>query len=143
MFLSKPEALSILLCDGVALDPITRRKTLVGVYPHLVAEAFPCTLPRVWLYLPFTGAQGMLTILLRVLSPSGEPLYEAVAEVTCGDPASNYEMTAPLANLTFAAPGVYVIEALADGVAFARRELRVIEKAQAGAHPAMLVQSAS
>jgi hypothetical protein len=128
MFLSRPEPVTIAVCDGVHLDPVTKRKTLVGVYPHVVADAFPLTLAQAWLYVPFTGAQGMLAILLRVRSPDGAALYEAVAEATCGDPASNYEMTAPLTNLTFAAPGTYVIEALADGVPFARRELRVIAK---------------
>src|SRR4051794_5571088 len=134
MFLSRPEPVTIALCDGVHLDPVTKRKMLLGVYPHVIAEAFPLTLAQVWLYLPFTGAQGMLSILLRVLSPDGAPLYEAAAEVVCGDPRSNYEFTAPLAGLTFAAPGVYVIEALAGGVAFARRELRVIAKETAAAY---------
>jgi hypothetical protein len=143
MFLSRPEPVTIALCDGVYLDPNTKRKTLLGVYPNVVADAFPLTLAQVWLYLPFTGAQGMLTILLRVLSPDGEPLHEAVAEVTCGDPRSNYELTAPLSNLRLARPGVYVIEALVDDVPFARRELRVIAKATAGAYPAALAPSAS
>jgi hypothetical protein len=125
MFLSKPEPLSILLCDGIAIDPNTRRKCLLGVYPHVVAEAFPLTLTQVWLFVCFTGAQGMLTLTVRVLD--GERvLFEAGGRATCGDVGSTYEMTVPVTGLTFARPGVYVIEALADGVAFARRKLRVI-----------------
>jgi hypothetical protein len=89
---------TIAVCAGLHLDPVTKRKTLLGVYPHVVADSFPYTLPRLWLYVPFTGAQGMLTILLRVRSPDGAPLHEAVAEATCGDPESNYEMAAPLAS---------------------------------------------
>jgi hypothetical protein len=131
MFLSRPEPVTIAVCDGVHLDPVTKRKTLLGVYPHVVADAFPCTLPLVWLYVPFTGVRGAFTILLRVRSPDGAALYEAVAEAACGDPAANYEFTAPLTGLTFAMPGAYLIEALADGVVFTRRELRVIAKAPA------------
>ena len=52
-------------------------------------------------------------------------------------------MTEPLTNLTFAAPGVYLIEAMADGVPFARRELRVIAKATAAAYTSALDPSAS
>jgi hypothetical protein len=52
----------------------------------------------------------------------GSPLYEVGGQVTCGDPGSNYEMTAPLSGLAFAAPGACVIAALAGGMAFARRE---------------------
>jgi hypothetical protein len=81
----------------------------------------------------------VLTILPRVHSPDGAPVYEA----TCGDPESNYEMTAPLAGLTFATPGVYVIEALADGVPFARRELRVIARTPAAVAASVLAPSAS
>ena len=85
MFLSRPEPLPIVLCDQIRLDPDTRRKTLLGVYPHVVADAFPLTLPQAWLYVPFTGAQGMLTLTVRVLA--GESvLFEAGGQLTCGDP---------------------------------------------------------
>jgi hypothetical protein len=142
MFLSRPEPVTIAVCDHVHLDPNTKRKTLLGVYPHVVADAFPVTLPQVWLYVPFTGAQGMLTLTLRVLD--GETvLFEAGGQATCGDPDSTYEMTVPVSGLTFRTPGVYLIEALADGVAFARRELRVIAKAQVSAYPTALAPSAS
>ena len=81
-----------------------------------------------WLYVPFTGAQGILKLTLRVLDGQ-TVLFEAGGQLTCGDPDSTYELTTPVSGLTFARPGVYVIEVLADGVAFARRELRVIAKA--------------
>jgi hypothetical protein len=94
MFLSRPEPVPIAACDHVHLDPNTRRKTLLGVYPHVAADAFPCAMPVVWLYAPFTGAQGVLAVTLRVLAPGGAVLFEAGGRATCGDPGSNYEMTA-------------------------------------------------
>jgi hypothetical protein len=62
--------------------------------------------------------------------------------VTLGDAGSTYNLYTPADGLTFARPGVYVVEALADGVAFARRELRVIAKSTA-AYSAALAPSAS
>jgi hypothetical protein len=63
MFLCKPEPVTIADCDHVHhLDPVTKRKTLLGVYPHVVADAFPVTLAQVWLYVPFTGAEGILVV---------------------------------------------------------------------------------
>jgi hypothetical protein len=142
MFLSQPTPVTIAVCDHVHLDQLTKRKTLLGVYPHVAADAFPCTLPQVWLDVPFTGAQGILTLLVRVLD--GETvLFEAGGQATCGDPGSAYELTTPVSGLSFSAPGVYLIEALADGVAFARRELRVVAKTQAAAYPPALHPSAS
>jgi hypothetical protein len=133
---------TIAVCDAIHLDPATKRKTLVGVYPHVVSEAFPLTLNQVWLFVCFTGAQGILTLTVRVLD--GEAvLFEAGGKATFGDPGSTYEATVPVNSLTFAAPGVYVIEALADGVAFARRELRVIAKATAPVPLTALSPSAS
>jgi hypothetical protein len=70
-------------------------------------------------------------------------LFEAGGQLTCGGPESAYELTTPVSGLTFAAPGVYLIEALADGVAFARRELRVVAGAPATVYPAALAPSAS
>jgi hypothetical protein len=48
----------------------------------------------------------------------------------------------PVNGLVFREPGVFVIEALADGVAFARRELLVIAK-DAAAPAAALTPTAS
>jgi hypothetical protein len=141
MFLSRPEPVTIAVCDAVHLDPTTKRKTLVDVYPHVVADSFPHAMPAVWLYVPFTGAQGIVELAVRVRD--GEAvLFQAGGKVTCGDPNSNYELTVPVSGLTFASAGAYVIEALADGVAFARRELRVIAKEPAAASLAALAPSA-
>src|SRR4051812_37348112 len=96
MLPSQPTPVTIAVCDRVQYDPQTMRKSLLGVYPHVVADAFPHAMPPFWLYAPFTGAQGMLTILLRILAPDGTQLYEASARATCGDPESNYELAAPV-----------------------------------------------
>ena len=96
----------------------------------------------VWLYIPFTGALGSLTLSLRVLD--GEAgLFEAGGKATCGDRESTYEMTVPVRGLVFRSPSVYVIEVLADGVAFACRELRVLAKEPAAVPVAALAPSAS
>jgi hypothetical protein len=58
-------------------------------------------------------------------------LFEAGGKLTCGDVASTYQLTVPVRGLVFATPGVYFIEALADGVVFARRDLLVIAEAAA------------
>ena len=142
MFLSKPVPVTVAVCEKVRYDPQTWRKTAVDVDPHVVADSFPCTLPQVWLYVPFTGAQGILTLTVRILD-GDTVLFEAGGQATCGDPDSTYELTTPVSGLTFPMPGVYLIEALADGVAFARRELRVIAKAPAAVPLAALAPSAS
>ena len=54
MFLSQPTPVTIAVCDGVHLDPNTKRKTLLGIYPNVV-DSFPHALPPVWLYVPFSG----------------------------------------------------------------------------------------
>jgi hypothetical protein len=102
----------------------------------------PVTLPTVRLYAPLTGAQGIVALTLRSLD-GDKVLFEAGGKATCGDPDSTYELTTPVNDLTFAHPGVYLLEALADGVAFARRELRVIAKAPAAVTLAALAPSAS
>jgi hypothetical protein len=95
-----------------------------------------------WLYVPFSGAQGILTLSVRVLDGQ-TVLFQAGGKVTCGESAANYEMTVPVSGLVFRTPGTHVIEALADGVAFARRELRVIAKESAAVPLAALAPSAS
>ena len=43
--LSQPSPLPIVLCDDVQVDPVIRRKTLVGVYPCVMAESLPHVIP--------------------------------------------------------------------------------------------------
>src|SRR5262249_31325962 len=62
--------------------------------PHVVAESFPHTMPAVWLYVPFTGAQGVLMLWVRILDGQSV-LVEAGGQATCGDPDSTYELTTP------------------------------------------------
>jgi hypothetical protein len=142
VFDATPRPLSVLLCDHVHKDP-SGRKTLLGLYPSVVAPGFPLAMPPVWLYVCFDGARGRGSLTMRVLSPGGAVLFDAGGEAECADAGSTYELTTPAHGLVFDAPGVYLIEALADGVAFARRELRVVAKAAAGAYPAALSPSAS
>src|SRR5262245_18137289 len=142
MFLSRPEPVTITVCDAVHLDPVSKRKTLVGVYAHVVADAFPCVMPTVWLYAAFSRAQGIFTLTVCVRD-GDDVLLCAGGRVACGDLGSTYDLTTPVSGLTFARPGVYTIEALADGVAFARRELRVIAKEPAAVPVAVPAPSAS
>jgi hypothetical protein len=142
MFLCRPEPVTIAVCDAVHLDPTTRRKTLAGVYPHVVAESFPHAMPTVWLYVPFTGAQGIVEFSVRVLDGDAA-LFAVSFRGTCGDLRSTYDLRVPVNVLTFPRPGTYLIEALAGGVAFARRELLVIAREPATAYPAALAPSAS
>lgn len=59
MFLTRPVAHPIILCDDLCLDPATRRWTLAGVYPHFVLDAFPAVMMPFRVYVPFSGAQGV------------------------------------------------------------------------------------
>jgi hypothetical protein len=69
------------MLHAVHLDPTTKRKTLVGVYPHVIAESFPHVMPPVWLYVPFTGAQGIVELSVRVLDGQ-TVLFEAGGKAT-------------------------------------------------------------
>jgi hypothetical protein len=75
----------------------------------------------VCLYVPFfTRAQGIIEFVVRVRDGEAA-LFEVHFQATCGDPRSTSDLRVPVNGLAFAKPGVYVIEALADGVVFARR----------------------
>jgi hypothetical protein len=141
VFVSRPEPLSILLCDDVQFDPVTQRKTLLGVYPHVAADSFPHVMPMAWLYVAFTGVCGALTLSVRI-HDGATMLFQAGVRLQCCDADSTYELTVPLRGLRFPAPGVYRIEALAGGVVFSDHELRVTARTAAGSRSLELVSSA-
>lgn len=46
---SKPQLLVWLMCDGVHVDPMTGKHTILGVFSHLACSHFPAIHPRmIW-----------------------------------------------------------------------------------------------
>lgn len=130
----KPKAIALLVCDHVFVDPTTKQKTLLGLYPHVVAESFPAPQPRLWFFLSFMGAAEPIDMRLRLIRVgASEPLFEVGGRMDCSDERLIYDFLAAIENVTFAEPGEYRLEAFAGDVLFDVRALFVTGRTHAGA----------
>ena len=64
-----PYPLALIACDHVHLDPVGLTKSLLGVFVHRRAEAFPTEIP-LHFYFSFTEARkGLVPVRLRLAAP--------------------------------------------------------------------------
>ena len=80
-----PFLLAILVCDTGAVEPSSRKKTLVGIFDRVLADKFATTRPCT-LYFKITDAQGKYKFKVEYVQVStGTKLAEAVSNVVVID----------------------------------------------------------
>src|SRR5262245_60583845 len=80
-----PYPLALMACDHVHVDPVGLTKSLLGVFVHRRAEAFPAEIP-LHFYFSFTNARtGLVPVRLRLAAPggSGAVLLDCSSQMDC------------------------------------------------------------
>ena len=68
-----PALIAVLICETGAIDPVTGKKTLIGIFDRLVAPRFP-TMRPVFVYWKITDAVGFYTVTMKVVRTQGNVL---------------------------------------------------------------------
>ena len=82
-----PTLLAILTCDTIIIDAATRKKSLIGLFDQINAQATPTT-QRLGFYARLTDAEGEYTFIVRIVQlGKEEKLIAAVRTdpITCKD----------------------------------------------------------
>jgi hypothetical protein len=123
----RPCGLALLVCDHVHVDSVSKLKSLLGLFVHRRAEAYPVTLPLCF-YFSFCGAAGGAAVRLRLAAPGGrlpDLLDFSVTMHPAGDEASEANVRELMVrdDVTFPAPGAYLLEAYVGGEVLMGRPL--------------------
>jgi hypothetical protein len=102
-----PLLVAALVCDVAAIDPSSRKPTLVGVFDRLQVRRFPAS-RSMTVYFKVTDAEGLYEMRVKFVRVGNEQgLAEAMGEIRAEDRLSSYGMTVPFPPLPFESPGPY------------------------------------
>jgi hypothetical protein len=124
-----PMVVSIVLCEGLSVDPIAGKTSLVGIFHARFYRRFPSPREPFTAFVALLGGAGEGTMELRVIRLETEQVvysYKRWNSLPGSGVVLNLEMR--LANCRFPAPGRYGISVSFDGQELTTRYLEIIRK---------------
>ncbi len=131
----EPEVVYLIVCDDVQTDPLNlHRINIRGLMTRLWSTSdppFPITRPEFCVFVMFNGAQGPVSIAVRVIDDAtGQPVYRTAARRIrfAGQPSDLTGATFRIRHCKFPAAGLYWIECLAAQKVIGRQRLWVLPR---------------
>ncbi|HRX85980.1 MAG TPA: hypothetical protein P5572_13255 [Phycisphaerae bacterium] len=124
-----PEVLALLVCDQIITDRVTGKQSLIGMFSVIHAMKFPVTHPQLAVFASLTGGHGEVNLTIRVVDANEErrPLVEGNGKVKFASPLAVANLALQFHGLTFAEPGEYRIQLLAEGALLREAKLRLMQ----------------
>jgi hypothetical protein len=125
---AKPIPLALIVCDYIHTDPLTRRRTLLGLHHVRPFQAFPTPPVPLGVYASMTEYTGKVPVSLRIVDAeeARPPVYEHSMELPGEmNPLVTVECDFNIRSISFPEPGDYRVQLLAEGVAIIERKLRI------------------
>jgi len=84
----QPIGVAIVICDAVHTDPLSAKRTLLGVFSYLSFESYPIAFKKLTTYLAVTNCIGYYALTLRVTNLADESIIAQEKEIAfnCPDP---------------------------------------------------------
>lgn len=101
MAISKPKIKAMLICDYIITEQGTNKNSLIGVFENINSKRFPCTHPRLGVYINFTDAIGKYGFKIELIDIEVSKII-AMAE----PPAIEYNDKLASNNLVFVFDGL-------------------------------------
>ncbi len=125
---SKPQALTMMLCDSVWRDPSTGKTFIQGGFTALTAPEFPCVVSKFSAYVALTQIRSTVEINLRLILVSEDEsdpkdVSSAQAKVDSHDPRAVAEGDFVFQDVVFERPGEYRFVLECDGELLLERRL--------------------
>ena len=126
---SNPSVQAFLVCDCVIEDSLTRKKSLIGLFTHLQAVAFPFQHQQLGLYFCMTDAEGTYHFEIDLVYINTEQLVcrASLPNIVIGDRLQISDLGINMPALLFPAPGRYEFRLRMDGHMIAQKDFNVIQ----------------
>jgi hypothetical protein len=126
--MSQPTTLGLLVCDQFLSDRDTHKPILVGVFSRMRFSEFPSTTRPFDVHAAITNGHGRVALDIVITRLATEEQIAALSlEYGFSDPLVIINFRCRFRMVSFPAPGVYLIEVLADGNAIGHTRLEVLE----------------
>lgn len=125
----KPSVQAFLVCDQVIEDSLTKKKSLIGIFTHLQAIAFPFQHQQLGLYFCLTDAEGTyhFDIDLVHLNTEQAVCRAALPNIIIADRLQISDFGLNIPSLVFPAPGRYEFRLRAEGQLLAQKDFHVVQ----------------
>lgn len=126
----------LLVCESVEIDPRSHKPTITGSFEKILADKFPHTHPKLWIYCEFTSGHGRTPISIKLArlpadSPEEELIGQFDLELDFTDPNEPHQVPGELKNVPFTTPGTYRVYVDSNGSLIAQRRLLVHQRHKA------------
>ena len=120
--------MAALMCDAAVSDPITGKKSLIGVFDLVHVKEFPAQLP-ISLYFKIVDAEGFYKFDVRYVQVNtGEVLAQAEGELTVNDRLTSSEMHLPFPPLPLPKIGRYEFQIWANSMFLGATSMRAVQR---------------
>ena len=129
-----PSIKALLVCDAVAQEAGSGKKSLLGIFDKIVAGSFPHAHPQITVYFCIVDAEGSYDFRLELVQVNTDKII-AKAEVGPLEVKDRFDVTdgsIALRGLAFPAAGKYEFRLYANRTFLESKELTLM---QAGATP--------
>jgi hypothetical protein len=126
-----PSVQAFLVCDQVIEDSQTKKKSLIGLFTHLQAAAFPFQHNQMGLYFCLTDAEGTYHFDIDLAYINTEQLVcrAALPNIVIADRLQISDFGINIPALVFPTPGRYEFRLRLDGHLIAQKDFNVIHMA--------------
>jgi hypothetical protein len=127
--IAKPSVQAFLVCDQVIEDSLTKKKSLVGIFTHLQAGAFPFQHQHLALYFCLTDAEGTYQFEIDLVYLNGEQLVcrATLPNIVIADRLQSCDFGLNIPVLIFPSPGRYEFRLKMDGHLIAQKDFNVAQ----------------
>jgi hypothetical protein len=122
----KLTCLSIVVCDEVYRDEITKKLILVGTLNAIVSNDVPCRIPKLTVMFSLTNGKGNYNVVVTIEhADTGQEIVSLGGPLRVEDPLAVMDMVMPLVNVAFPVEGKYWVVVKADGEILVQRPIWV------------------
>lgn len=124
----KPILKAMLICDHTLVEEGTRKRSLIGLFDRIKANAFPVTHAAMSVYVQFSDIQGVFDITLELFDLElGKVINRAVIkDYTIQDRFRDCELALNLLSAKFDHPGDYEFRIYANDCIFGQKSFKVL-----------------
>jgi hypothetical protein len=123
-----PFLLALLICDYVIIEAVSNKKSAIGIFDNLWAEAIPVQ-QRIGILARLTDMEGQYALSIKVVRIEGDSEHLIVkgefAPVIVVDRLHKIDLALNLPSVQFPAFGAYEIQLFANDIFLGRASLNV------------------
>jgi len=125
--MSKPDCLTILLCESVVEDARSHNKCILNTYNTISAPQFPTMQDRFTVFVSLTDGRGQQPVEVRFVRDNDEPVFSIRGVVKFQNPLDVIDLVLDLRQVPLPGAGPYAIQLRINDELIRERRVEVRE----------------